>query len=299
MNSNRLALLGAGFAAFFVLGGGLLLYLFGTQTYTADGRVAGIKDGGHTLVVEHEEIPGYMPPMIMPFSVVDSSMTAGLETGDAIQFRLAVSEEDARIIDLRPIADTAVARNPARSTTPIRQEQDDPDGPQMLQRGDRVPADLTLTNQAGEPVQIGDYRGQALVLTFIYTRCPLPNYCPLMSKRFATLQPQLREQFGADVQLLSISFDPAYDTPKVLREYASKYTDRLDTWTFATGDSTQVQRATELFGVFTQQKDSDEITHNLTTALIGPDGRVRRLWRGNDWAPEDVRQAVERVVGSS
>ena len=296
MNTNRLAVLGGGLVAFFLAAGALLLYLFGTQTYTVNGRVAGIEDGGRTLVVEHEKIPGYMPPMIMPFSVADSNMTASLAPDDAIQFRLAVTDDSASIIALRELPDTAVARNPARTVTPMEGEAGNT---QMLQRGDRLPADLTLTNQAGETVQIGDYRGQALVLTFIYTRCPLPNYCPLMSKRFATLQPQLREQHGQDAQLLSISFDPDYDTPKVLREYASRYTDRLDTWTFATGDSTQVQRATELFGVFTQVKDSDEITHNLTTALIGPEGRVQRLWRGNDWTPEDVRQAVARVAGSS
>lgn len=296
MPNNRLAVLGGGLLAFFVAAGALLLYLFGTQTYTADGRVAGIEDDGRTLVVEHEEIPGYMPPMIMPFSVADSSMTASLSPGDAIQFRLAVTDDSASIIALRELSDTAVARNPARTVTPINTENS---GTQMLKRGDRVPADLTLTDQTGETIRIGDYRGQALVLTFIYTRCPLPNYCPLMSKRFAALQPQLREQYGSEVQLLSISFDPAYDTPKVLREYAAKYTDRLDTWTFATGDSTQVQRATELFGVFAQKTREDEITHNLTTALIGPEGHVRRLWRGNDWAPEDVRQTVERVIGSS
>ncbi len=296
MNNNRLAVLGGGLFVFFLVAGALLLYLFGTQTYTVDGRVAGIKDDGRTLVVEHEEIPGYMPPMIMPLPVADSSMTAPLDEGDAIQFRLAI-DDSASIIALRELPDTAVARNPARTTTPI--ESAGTSGAQMLQRGDRVPADLTLTNQAGESIRISDYRGQALVLTFIYTRCPLPNYCPLMSKQFATLQPQFREQYGQQVQLLSISFDPAYDTPTVLREYASKYTDRLDTWTFATGDSTQVQRAAQLFGVFTKEEENDEITHNLTTALIGPEGRVRRLWRGNDWTAEDVRQAVAQVVGAS
>ena len=296
MIQNRLAVFGGGLFAFFLAAGALLLYVFGTQTYTVGGRVAGIQNDGRTLVVEHEEIPGYMPPMIMPLPVADSSMTAPLEPGDAVQFRLAVGDS-ASIIAVRPLPDTAVARNPARTTTPITSA--DTEGPQMLQEGDRVPAGLTLVNQASESLQIGDYRGQTLVLTFIYTRCPLPNYCPLMSKQFATLQPQLRERYGEEAQLLSISFDPAYDTPQVLREYASKYTDRLDTWTFATGDSTQVQRATELFGVSARKTAEDEITHNLTTALIGPEGRVRRLWRGNDWAPADVQQAVARVVGSS
>jgi protein SCO1/2 len=296
MSSKRLAILSAGVVAFFLVAGGLFLYVFGTQTYTVDGRVAGIKDGGRTLVVEHEKIPGYMPAMIMPLPVADSSMTVPLEPDDAIQFRLAVSDDSASIIALRELPDTAVARNPARTVTPI----DTTDGgTQMLQKGDQVPPALTLTTQAGKTLQIGNYRGQALVLTFIYTRCPLPNYCPRMSKQFATLQPTLRERYGQKAQLLSISFDPAYDTPKVLRDYAARYTDRLDSWTFATGDSTEIQRATQLFGVFTKKKDSDEITHNLTTALIGPNGRVRRLWRGNDWTPQDVRQAVDRVMASS
>ncbi|WP_103019826.1 SCO family protein [Salinibacter altiplanensis] len=292
MSNRRFFLLGTGFVAFLLVAGALLLYLFGTQTYTVNGRVAGIQEDGRTLVVEHEEIPGYMPPMIMPLPVADSSMTAPLEKGEAIQFRLAVGDS-ASIIAVRPLPDTAVARNPARSTTPIKPAGSD--GPQMLQEGDRVPAGLTLTTQAGEPIRMSDYRGQALALTFIYTRCPLPTYCPLMSKQFAALQPTLRKQYGQDVQLLSISFDPAYDTPQVLREYAAKYTDRLDTWTFATGDSTQVQRATELFGVSARKTAEDEITHNLTTALIGPEGRVQRLWRGNDWVPEDVREAVGRL----
>jgi protein SCO1/2 len=295
MHNHRLAVFGGGFLAFLLAAGALLLYLFGTQTYTVNGRVAGIQDSGRTLVVEHEKIPGYMPPMIMPLPVADSSMTTTLAPDDAIQFRMAVSDDSVSIIALRELPDTAVARHPARTTTPIRSA--DPGGAQLLQNGDRVPADLSLMNQAGAPIQIGDYRGQPLVLTFIYTRCPLPTYCPLMSKHFAALQPDLRERYGQNVQLLSISFDPAYDTPEVLREYADRYTDRLDTWTFATGDSTQVQRATELFGVYTQREDRDDITHNLTTALIGPKGHVQRLWRGNDWAPEEVLQAVEQVAG--
>ena len=295
MHNHRLAVFGGGFLAFLLAAGALLLYLFGTQTYTVNGRVAGIQDSGRTLVVEHEKIPGYMPPMIMPLPVADSSMTTTLAPDDAIQFRMAVSDDSVSIIALRELPDTAVARHPARTTTPIRSA--DPGGAQLLQNGDRVPADLSLMNQAGAPIQIGDYRGQPLVLTFIYTRCPLPTYCPLMSKHFAALQPDLRERYGQNVQLLSISFDPAYDTPEVLQEYADRYTDRLDTWTFATGDSTQVQRATELFGVYTQREDRDDITHNLTTALIGPKGHVQRLWRGNDWAPEEVLQAVEQVAG--
>ena len=116
-----------------------------------------------------------------------------------------------------------------------------------------------------------------------------------MSKHFATLQPTLRETFGDQAHLLSISFDPATDTPSVLRSYAERYTGRLDTWTFATGDRNLVSRATSLFQVYTKP-EVGEITHNLVTAVIGPDGTVRRIFRGNDWTPEDVGQTVEKIL---
>lgn len=267
----------------------------GTHTYTVRGRVAGVQDGGRTLFVEHEKIPGYMPAMTMPLSVADPSETNTLRTNQAIEFQLRVRGDSAWIDAIETIADTAVARHPARTirAMPGAQGSDR----QMLGEGERVPADLTLTNQEGTDIRIGDFRGKTLVLTFIYTRCPLPNYCPLMSKRFESLQPKLREQFDEAVHLLSVSFDPEYDTPKVLREYARRYTDRLDTWTFATGDSTEIARITDRFGIFTK-KEGGQITHNLRTVVIGPDGVIRRLFHGNSWVPEDVMTAVRQIQRS-
>lgn len=270
-------------------------FAFGTSTYEVKGRVAGVDDGGKTLVVEHEEIPGYMPPMIMPLPVAEPDMTASLESGDAIAFTMSVSTDSTWISAIESIPDTAVARNPAQTTQPMPASASLNDGPQPLREGDQVPADLTLVDQSGEPIRMADFRDRALVLTFIYTSCPLPDYCPLMSRRFATLQPTLRDRFGGQAHLLSISFDPATDTPAVLRDYAAEYTDQLDTWTFATGDTSQVNRATRLFQVYTEPEEGD-ITHNLVTAVVAPDGTVRRLFRGNDWTPEDVTRAVEQVL---
>jgi protein SCO1/2 len=268
--------------------------LFGPESYVGQGRVAGIQNDS-TITIEHERIRGYMPPMIMPFRVPPPGVPAHLAAGDAVEFQLTVSGDDAAITALRKLPDTAVARHPAQSTTVIDTARTA--GPRPLQAGDRVPPDLSVVTQAGDSLRLGDYRGQALVLTFIYTRCPLPNYCPKMSEAFATLQPQLRDRYGDAVQLLSLSFDPAHDTPPVLRDYAARYTDRLDTWTFATGDTATVRRATRLFGVHTQPGDGDRgaLVHNLTTAVIGPDGTVHRLFRGSDWTPDDVLQAVERA----
>lgn len=264
------------------------------STYDVKGRVAGIDDGGRTLVVEHEEIPGYMSAMTMPLPA-DPSTTASLEPGDAIEFELVVSDDSTWIGSVASLPDTAVARHPAQTTQPMPASASLSDGPQPLREGDQVPADLTLLDHTGTPIQMADFRGRAVVLTFIYTSCPLPNYCPLMSQHFATLQPTLRERFGDQAHLLSISFDPDTDTPAVLREYAANYTDRLDTWTFATGDTSQVNRATSLFQVYTKP-EAGEITHNLVTAVIGPDGTVQRLFRGNDWTPAEVTQTVKQVL---
>ena len=291
MNTNTLrGLLWAGL----VLALGLFAYavIFDTQSYDVKGRVAGLRDDT-TLVVEHERIPGYMPPMTMPVPVSDPSLLEGLSPGDAIQFRLQVTEEFAQITRLQSIADSLVAQHPAQRTS--TSSPTSTSSTSILREGETLPPDLTLTTQAGESVRMSDFRGTVLVLTFIYTRCPLPTYCPRMSKQFADLQPKLRSTYGPKAHLLSISFDPDYDTPEVLREYAHRYTDRLDTWTFATGDSTQIRRLTSLFGVYTKE-EGGQITHNLVTAVVDPDGRIHRLFRGNDWTVSDVMQAAEEAL---
>ena len=264
------------------------------SSYDVKGRVAGIDDGGRTLIVEHEEIPGYMSAMTMPLPA-DPSTTASLEPGDAIEFELVVSDDSTWIGSVESLPDTAVARHPAQTTQPMPASMSLGDGSQPLREGDQVPADLTLLDHTGTPIQMADFRGRAVILTFIYTSCPLPDYCPLMSKHFATLQPMLREKFGDQAHLLSISFDPDTDTPAVLRGYAASYTDRLDTWTFATGDTSQVNRATSLFQVYTKP-EAGEITHNLVTAVIRPDGTVQRLFRGNEWTPEEIVRSLEKIL---
>lgn len=266
-------------------------WAFGPDTHVGQGRIAGFRNDS-TVTIEHEQIPGYMPAMIMPLTADPDSVLDGFAEGDAVEFELTVRDETSRITALRALPDTAVARHPAQTVRRI-DVKEAPDH-RTLREGDSVPPDLALLDQNGDSLRLGDYSGQRLVLTFIYTRCPLPEYCPLMSKRFATLQPDLRTEYGTNAQLLSLSFDPAHDTPPVLRDYAARYTDRLDTWTFATGDSASIQRATNLFGV-SPERDGDEIVHNLTTAVIAPDGTVHRLFRGQDWTPKDVLQAVERA----
>jgi len=157
--------------------------------------------------------------------------------------------------------------------------------------GKEVP-DFTLTNQDGKRIHFHQYHGKALLLTFIYTRCPLPDYCPLMSRNFAQILRQVHGDTGlsANTRLLSVSIDPQYDKPAVLRAYAldvAGNTSPFDQWEFASGTPEQVRKVAEFFGL-KFWTDGGQIVHALVTALIGPDGKVAQLYRGNGWQPAQV-----------
>ena len=258
--------------------------------FVVEGRVVGF--GGERVVyVEHGEVSGHLPARTTPLEAEDPTQFDSLEMGDAVRFKVAAGSERLRITGARKLPDNALPQSPAAAG----ERQDEAANDATLQVGERVPG-LKLTNQDGEAVRLSDYRGRALVLTFIYTNCPLPNFCPLMSQQFATLQPKLKARYGQKAQLLSISFDPKNDTPQVLSDYASKYTGDLSTWTFATPKTpAKLEKAKTRFGITTIEKQG-QIVHNLITALIGPDGRLVWKWRGNDWQPKDILRVVSQTL---
>jgi protein SCO1/2 len=258
------------------------------RSYQVQGRVAGFGDDGRTVIVEHEAVPGLMPAMTMSFTLRDGVLPEGLAVQDAVRFRLVLTRTQSWIDNLEVLPDSAVAAHPAGRPDPAFTEPSP-----LLSPGDPAPA-FTLVNQNGKTITRSDFEGQALLVTFIYTRCPLPDYCPLLSRHFRILQPRLHERFGDRVHLLSISFDPAHDTPDVLRTYARRYTDDTRHWTFATGSPETIARLAEAFGVF-YEGDGQTFDHNLATALLSPDGRVYRIWRGNTWRPDAVLEALETL----
>lgn len=283
-----------------LLGIGLLLLLTGVlylqrvgggeQIFDVQGRVVGF-GGEMTLYIEHGEVSGFLPAATTPFQAEDSSSDDSLEVGDAVRIGVVVESGDFRVTEIERLPDNAIPQNPA---SPVSAPEATP-GDAAVDIGEDVP-DVTLTNQDGEAVQFGDYRGRLLVLTFIYTNCPLPNFCPLMSEHFARMQPELKAAHGTDVQLLSISFDPENDTPQVLSNYAARYTDDFSNWAFATPTAEEeLEKAKEAFGITTFEQEG-QIVHNLATALIGTDGKLVWLWRGNTWTPEDVLEVVRETV---
>lgn len=264
----------------------------GEETHIVQGRVVGF-GGLSTLYIEHGEVSGFLPAATTPFQADDSFPLDSLEVGDAVQVAVVSGSREFGVTGIERLPDNAIPRNPA---LPVG-TQEAISGNTAIDVGEEVP-DVTLTNQDGEAVRFGDYSGRLLVLTFIYTNCPLPNFCPLMSENFARMQPELKAAYGTDVQFLSISFDPKNDTPQVLSNYAARYTDDFSNWTFATPTAEEgLEKAKEAFGITTFEQEG-QIMHNLTTALIGTDGKLVWLWRGNTWTPEDIFNVIEETAAS-
>jgi protein SCO1/2 len=251
------------------------------------GKIVSFNKAQQQVVIEHEAIPDFMEAMTMPFTLKEEAAYDVMRAGDTIQATLVVDAERTRLEN--PIITQAI---PGESKA-----GESSDGALLREPeiGASVP-DVSLVNQDGKPINLQQYRGRALVITFIYTRCPLPDYCTLMSNNFAAIRRELDKspELRAGAHLLSITLDPAYDTPKVLRSYGAAHTEnygdeKFARWEFATGEPQAIQRTANFFGMAYKQ-EGDEIVHALRTAVIAPDGKLYKMYRGNEWKPEEVVQ---------
>ena len=250
------------------------------RRYELRGKVISVDKAKREVVVEHEAVTDLMEAMTMPFVLKDKDALEVVGAGDRIQATLVVANRGSWLEN--PIitkGDAAGSAQTGASSEP--------------QAGAEVP-DFSLVNQDNRPVRLSSYRGRALLLTFIYTRCPLPDYCTLMSTNFAQLDRELQKEpeLYRKTHLLSVTLDPAYDTPKVLRSYGAAHTERyseerFDHWEFATGKPEEIKRLAEFFGL-SYYEEKDQIIHALRTAIISPEGRVYKIYRGNEWKPEEL-----------
>ncbi|HEX8096588.1 MAG TPA: SCO family protein [Pyrinomonadaceae bacterium] len=260
-----------------------------TQHYELKGRVVSVDKSARRVTVAHEEVRGYMGAMVMPFALKDEWAFEDILPGDEIGATLAVDGKSSWLEDL------VISRQRA-GATPTSNTTAEP------KPGDEVP-DFSLVNQDGRPVHFKQYRGRTLLVTFIYTRCPLPDYCTLMSENFAEVEKEMKKDRGlyARTHLLSVSFDPEYDTPKVLRSYGAAHTgnytsETFEHWEFATGKKEEVKSAARFFGLEYFQQ-TGEIVHSLRTAVIKPDGKLYKIYRGNEWKPAELVQDVKDLSG--
>lgn len=263
----------------------------GRRTFEVTGKVVKVDTSAKSIRIAHEAIPDYMPAMTMPFTVQRAALLKGLTPGQRVKFRLEVTDDDSWISRIEPEPAASLVGNPAVSPVAETAQVRDLE---RIQVGEPMP-DFSLVNQEGQPVRLSDFRGRAVVLTFIYTRCPLPNFCPLMSKNFASLQERLSQQFGGKFQLLSISIDPDFDQPEVLKSYGLRYGANPKYWTFATGTREQIDAAATLLGL-THEPENGFIAHDLRTALISPEGRLVHVWKSNVWTPYEVERLVRETL---
>lgn len=264
------------------------------KRYDLKGKVVSVDKVKRSVTISHEDIKGYMPGMVMPFTVKEGEPFEILAPGDLVQAILVVDGPAAWLEGLvitEGLPDTS-AKPPA-------------DGIIDAKPGDEVP-NFTLLNQDNKTAHLRDYRGKALLLTFIYTRCPFPDQCTLMSTNFATVDQQLQKQpelYKATHQL-SVSFDTDYDTPKVLRSYGAAFTGRyaeedFQHWEFLTGTKEAVKGLAQFFGMryFRDTSTGEEnVIHTLRTAIITPDGKVLKVYRGNEWKPEEAIKDLQKAV---
>jgi protein SCO1 len=260
------------------------------QRYEVSGIVRGFSPDRQAIEIEHENIPGFMPSMTMPFSARDRKEIVDLKSGDAISFHMTVTKKDFWIDHVRKIDRNEVRVAEARAAPPPTANQS-----ARLREGDEMPV-FALTNQNGERVTLESFRNRPFVLTFVFTRCPIPNFCPRMSNNFAELQDAIKsgDDVLAQTRLLSITLDPAFDTPPILKEYGAHLHVDPAVWSFATGEAKEIDALTQVFSVY-RQTEGGTISHGLATALIDKEGKIDKIWRGNGWTSAEVVREIERL----
>src|SRR5271165_904088 len=250
------------------------------KRYELQGRVVAVDSGSREVTVAHQDIPGFMPGMTMPFQVARNEdwIFGKIGPGDHIHATLVMTDH----AELQDISFTQWSDTGGDGTSNLR----------IPEIGDDVP-NFALVNQSGKTIRLEQFRGKPLLLTFIYTRCPIPDFCLLMSNNFSEVLKELRKrpEVFAEAQLLSISIDPAYDTPNVLHSYGERYVGKVDPtfqhWQFASGSPEEVRKVADFFGLAYNQKQG-QIVHTLQTVLIGANGKIVKVYTGNQWKPAEV-----------
>ena len=263
------------------------------KTFHVRGKVVAT-DGKH-VTLDHEAVPGFMDAMTMSYKVRDSNVLNELHPGDQIVAKIIVQQDADGFHD--PVLDDIIVVGQARPDYKPAVQYHVP------QAGDQVP-DFKLLNQSGRMIQLNQFKGKVVLLTFIYTRCTLADYCPRMSRNFARIDNLLSAdpKLYTETHLISVSFDPAYDTPRVLRSYGGgftgKYTkENFSHWDFAAPPEKELPALTQFFDVGVTPGGDSSLTHSLSTVLIGKDGKVITWYPTNEWSPDELVRQMKEAAG--
>jgi protein SCO1 len=256
------------------------------RNFAARGVVQELALNGRTVVIRHEAIPGYMEAMTMAFNVPEARELSGILPGDVIAFRLNITSDSSWVDQIHKIGSASVIPPSAPAAT------------HALPPSVGSFMDYPLTNELGQKVTLRDFQGQALAITFFYTRCPLPDFCPRLSKNFQEATAKLRALPGAPTNwhCLSISFDPAFDTPAMLKAYGELYQYHQEEWSFLTGSAADIKELARISGV-SYTAEGGGFIHNFRTLIVDPAGHLQMTFPiGGDLSDEIVAQLLKATA---
>lgn len=262
------------------------------KTYKLRGKVISTNSSTGEVTLNHEAIPGFMEAMTMPYKLKDPSVLTELHPGDVITADVLVSQDPDADILLDHIVVIAQGKPDYKPSVVYH----------VPAPGDQVP-DFKLRNQDNRSIRLDQFKGKALLITFIYTRCPRPDFCPRVTHNFADINKNLSAdpKIYARSQLLCVSFDPDHDTPDRLRAYGAQYIgsdspQAFTHWDFAVPDKPILKQMAQYFDVGMSDAADGSITHTLSTTLVGPDGKVVKFYPGNDWTPDQITADVKQLL---
>jgi protein SCO1 len=259
------------------------------QSYSARGVVEQIAADRRQVTIHHQDIPGYMMEMTMDFPVKDTNELNGVSVGDKITFTLVVSQTNEWVEKIRQVGHAGKTTSSAMSMSG--------DISAKLKPGDMLP-DGELVTEDGRDVRFSDFRGNAVAFTFFFTRCPLPKYCPLMNRNFAEARSLLLSKDGGltNWQFVSVSFDPEFDTPQTLSGYAGAFRGtNADRWLFADATTNTLAQLAPRLGLMVMRQGNN-ISHNLRTVVLDPQGRIYKQFNGNQWTSQQLADAMTQAA---
>lgn len=267
------------------------------QRFQAEGLVLGVDKAQQTVTISHDSIPGFMDAMVMPFHARYPKEIENLRPGTMVGFTLVVGKTASYIsgITVHPYHSTEVdPQQNVRLKALDRAMHAKSGATPEIEPGKYVP-DFTLIDQNNRPVQLSRFKGQVVAITFIYTRCPLPDYCLRMTNNFSRLARRFKDRLGRDLTLLSITFDPEHDRPEVLRRYSATWKPDANGWRFLTGTLSAVKQVCAMYGMNFWQ-DEGLLTHSLHTLVIDREGKLVANLEGNHFSAGQLGDLVEATM---
>ncbi len=267
------------------------------REYPVTGMVLGVDRSRNTFTASIQSIPGFMPAMAMPFEVRQKKDLDGLSPGAIVEFVLVVNDRSSHAERIRVVRYQSAEQDPlAANRLKLLTDVAGATPRKVLAIGETVP-DFTLTDQKRRSVALSDLRGKVVAINFIYTSCPLPNFCLRIANNFGVLHQRFKSQLGRDLVLLTVTFDPVHDTPEVLAQYARRWSADPTAWHFLTGPIGDVQRVCHVFGV-DFFPDEGLMNHSLHTAIIDRQGRMVANIEGNQFTADQLSDLTKAVLNS-